>query len=203
MGGMSAFIPRRDDEAANTAAFAQVQSDKQREASQGFDGAWIAHPGLVAPVLDVFQAAFSGDNQLGVIPEVRIAPDDLLEVPEGQITEAGLRNNVSVALQYVDAWTRGNGAVAIYGLMEDAATAEISRSQLWQWIHQGAALDDGRPITAELYRRIRAEEVASLVQQRGAENTGALDKSVELLDEIVLADEFIEFLTLPGYRYLD
>ncbi len=203
LGGMSAFIPRRDDEAANTAAFAQVQSDKQREASQGFDGAWIAHPGLVAPVLDVFQAAFSGDNQLGVIPEVRIAPDDLLEVPDGQITEAGLRNNVSVALQYVDAWTRGNGAVAIYGLMEDAATAEISRSQLWQWIHQRAALDDGRPITAELYRRIRAEEVASLVQQRGSENTGALDKAVELLDEIVLADEFIEFLTLPGYRYLD
>ena len=154
-------------------------------------------------MLEVFQAAFSGDNQLGVIPEVRIAPDDLLEVPEGQITEAGLRNNVSVALQYVDAWTRGNGAVAIYGLMEDAATAEISRSQLWQWIHQGAALDDGSPITAELYRRIRAEEVASLVQQRGAENTGALDKAVELLDEIVLADEFIEFLTLPGYRYLD
>ena len=154
-------------------------------------------------MLDVFQTAFSGDNQLGVIPEVRIAPDDLLEVPDGQITEAGLRNNVSVALQYVDAWTRGNGAVAIYGLMEDAATAEISRSQLWQWIHQRAALDDGRLITAELYRRIRAEEVASLVQQRGAENTGALDKAVELLDEIVLADEFIEFLTLPGYRYLD
>ena len=203
LGGMSAFIPRRDDEAANAAAFAQVQSDKQREADQGFDGAWIAHPGLVAPVLDVFQAAFSGDNQLGVIPEVRIAPDDLLTVPEGQITEAGLRNNISVALQYVDAWTRGNGAVAIYGLMEDAATAEISRSQLWQWVHQGSSLDDGRPITAALYRQVRAEEVAALIQQRGSENPGALDKAVELLDEIVLADDFVEFLTLPGYRYLD
>ena len=203
LGGMSAFIPRRDDEAANAAAFAQVRSDKQREAEQGFDGAWIAHPGLVQPVLDVFQAAFDGDNQLGVIPEVRIAPDDLLAVPEGQITEAGLRNNVSVALQYIDAWTRGNGAVAIYGLMEDAATAEISRSQLWQWRRHGAALADGRAVTAELYRRIRAEEAAALAQQRGADNVGALDKAVELLDELVLADDFVEFLTLPGYRYLD
>jgi malate synthase len=203
LGGMSAFIPRRDDETANDAAFAQVRADKQREAGQGFDGAWIAHPGLVAPVQDVFQAAFSGDNQLGVIPEVRIAPDDLLEVPEGQITEAGLRNNVSVALQYIDAWTRGNGAVAIYGLMEDAATAEISRSQLWQWLHHGSSLDDGRPITAELYRQVRAQEAAALVEQRGQDNPGALDKAVELLDEIVLSDEFVEFLTLPGYRYLD
>ncbi len=203
LGGMSAFIPRRDDETANDAAFAQVRADKQREAGQGFDGAWIAHPGLVAPVQDVFQAAFSGDNQLGVIPEVRIAPDDLLEVPEGQITEAGLRNNVSVALQYVDAWTRGNGAVAIYGLMEDAATAEISRSQLWQWINHGSTLDDGRLVTAELYRQVRAEEVGSLLQQRGSEDTGSLDKAVELLDEIVLAEDFVEFLTLPGYRYLD
>ena len=203
LGGMSAFIPRRDDEAANEAAFAQVRSDKQREADQGFDGAWVAHPGLVPPVLDVFQSAFSTDNQLSVIPEVRIAPDDLLAVPEGQITEAGLRNNVSVALQYVDAWTRGNGAVAIYGLMEDAATAEISRSQLWQWIRHGASLDDGRPVTTELYQQVRAEEAAALVSQRGQDNAGALDKAVELLDEIVLSEDFIEFLTLPGYRYLD
>ncbi len=203
LGGMSAFIPRRDDEAANEAAFAQVRSDKQREADQGFDGAWVAHPGLVPPVLDVFQSAFSTENQLSVIPEVRIAPDDLLAVPEGQITEAGLRNNISVALQYVDAWTRGNGAVAIYGLMEDAATAEISRSQLWQWLRHGASLDDGRPVTAELYRQVRAEEAAALVGQRGQENAGSLDKAVELLDEIVLSEDFVEFLTLPGYRYLD
>ena len=203
LGGMSAFIPRRDDEAANEAAFAQVRSDKQREADQGFDGAWVAHPGLVPPVLDVFQSSFSTDNQLSVIPEVRIAPDDLLAVPEGRITEAGLRNNISVALQYVDAWTRGNGAVAIYGLMEDAATAEISRSQLWQWLRHGASLDDGRPITAELYRQVRAEEVGALVNLRGQDNAGSLDKAVELLDEIVLSEEFVEFLTLPGYRYLD
>ena len=203
LGGMSAFIPRRDDEAANEAAFAQVRSDKQREADQGFDGAWVAHPGLVPPVLDVFQSAFSTENQLSVIPEVRIAPDDLLAVPEGQITEAGLRNNISVALQYVDAWTRGNGAVAIYGLMEDAATAEISRSQLWQWIRHRASLDDGRPVTTELYRQVRAEEAVALVEQRGQDNAGALDKAVELLDEIVLSEDFVEFLTLPGYRYLD
>lgn len=203
LGGMSAFIPRRDDEAANEAAFAQVRSDKQREADQGFDGAWVAHPGLVPPVLDVFQSAFATDNQLSVIPEVRIAPDDLLTVPGGEITEAGLRNNISVALQYIDAWTRGNGAVAIYGLMEDAATAEISRSQLWQWLKHGASLDDGRPITAELYRQTRAQEAAVLLEQRGQDNAGALDKAVELLDEIVLSEDFVEFLTLPGYRYLD
>ncbi len=203
LGGMSAFIPRRDDAAANEAAFAQVRSDKQREADQGFDGAWVAHPGLVPPVLQVFAAAFATDNQLSVIPEVRIAPDDLLAVPEGQITEAGLRNNISVALQYIDAWTRGNGAVAIDGLMEDAATAEISRSQLWQWIHHGSSLDDGRPVTAGLYRQVRAQEVAALVEQRGPANAGALDKAVELLDEIVLSADFVEFLTLPGYRYLD
>ena len=203
LGGMSAFIPRRDDPDANEAAFAQVRSDKQREADQGFDGAWVAHPGLVPPVLDVFLSAFPDDNQLSVIPEVRIAPDDLLAVPDGEITEAGLRNNISVALQYIDAWTRGNGAVAIYGLMEDAATAEISRSQLWQWVKHGASLNDGRPITADLYRQTRAQEAAALLRQRGQDNPGALDKAVALLDEIVLSDDFIEFLTLPGYRYLD
>jgi malate synthase len=203
LGGMSAYIPRRDDPEANEKALTQVRVDKEREASQGFDGAWVAHPGLVPAVLEVFQSGFTGDNQLSRIPEVKVSANDLLQVPEGEITEAGLRNNISVALQYIDAWIQGNGAVAIYGLMEDSATAEISRSQLWQWIRHGASLSDGRRITEGLYQEIRADEAAKLLEDRGPENVGALDKAVELLDELVVAPGFTEFLTVPGYKYLE
>jgi malate synthase len=203
LGGMSAYIPRRDDPEANEKALTQVRVDKEREASQGFDGAWVAHPGLVPRVLEVFQRGFTGDNQLSRIPEVKVSADDLLQVPRGDITEAGLRNNISVALQYIDAWIQGNGAVAIYGLMEDSATAEISRSQLWQWVRHGASLSDERQITEGLYREIRTEEVANLLEARGLEEVGALDKAVELLDELVTTPSFAEFLTVPGYRYLE
>jgi malate synthase len=203
LGGMSAFIPRRDDAEANERALGQVRVDKEREASQGFDGAWVAHPGLVTPVLDVFQNAFPGDNQLSKIPEVKVTARDLLRVPEGEITEAGLRNNISVNLQYIDAWIQGNGAVAIYGLMEDAATAEISRAQLWQWVKHGAALSDGRSIDAGLYREVRTDEVGKLLEARGQGQLGALDKAVELLDDLVTVPTFAEFLTVPGYRYLE
>ena len=202
LGGMSAYIPRRDDLQANEAALDQVRTDKEREASQGFDGAWVAHPGLVAPVLDVFQGAFQGDNQLTRIPEAKIAAQGLLQVPQGEVTEAGLRNNVSVTLQYADAWIQGNGAVAINGLMEDAATAEISRSQLWQWLRTGGQLSDGREVTEKLYFHCRTEEVAKLLKTPGRQYPGALDKAVELLDHLVTAPSFIEFLTLAGYRYL-
>ena len=203
LGGMSAFIPRRDDPQANELAMAQVRTDKEREASQGFDGAWVAHPGLVTPVLDVFQGAFQGDNQLSRIPEAKIAVEDLLQVPQGEVTEAGMRNNISVTLQYVDAWIQGNGAVAINGLMEDAATAEISRSQLWQWLRTGAKLSDGRQITESLCYDIRTEEVAKILDTPGRQNPGALGRAVELLDYVVNSPTFIEFLTVPGYRYLD
>ena len=203
LGGMSAYIPRRDDLQANEMALDQVRTDKEREASQGFDGAWVAHPGLVAPVLDVFQSAFQGDNQLSRIPEVKVTAEDLLQVPQGELTEAGLRNNISVALQYVDAWIQGNGAVAINGLMEDAATAEISRSQLWQWIRTGAQLSDGREVTEKLYRHCRTDEVAKLLDTLARQNSGALDRAVELLDYLVTSPCFIEFLTVPGYQYLD
>ena len=202
LGGMSAFIPRRDDAEANERAMTQVRVDKEREASQGFDGAWVAHPGLVPPVLEVFQKAFQEDNQLSLIPEVKVTASDLLQVPQGEITEAGLRNNIGVTLQYVDAWIQGNGAVAINGLMEDAATAEISRSQLWQWIRHGSQLSDGRRITEGLYFDIRTEEVARLLENKGQEDPGSLDKAVELLDYLVTAPDFIEFLTVPGCRYL-
>lgn len=203
LGGMSAFIPRRDDADANERALGQVRADKQRESSQGFDGAWVAHPGLVSPVLEVFQEGFTGDNQLAKIPEVKVGAGDLLSVPQGEITEAGLRNNISVNLQYIDSWIQGNGAVAIYGLMEDAATAEISRAQLWQWVKHGATTADGRRIDPALYRDLRADEVGKLLNARTPERVGELDKAVELLDDLVTAPTFAEFLTVPGYRYLE
>ena len=203
LGGMSAYIPRREDPEANEKAMAQVKQDKEREAAQGFDGAWVAHPGLIPPVLEVFQGAFQGDNQLSHLPEVKISAQDLLQVPQGDITDEGVRNNISVTLQYVDAWIQGSGAVAIYGLMEDTATAEISRSQLWQWLHHGVTLTDGRKVTESLYLDTRAEETTKLLEARGQENPGALDKAVELLDYLVLSPKFVEFLTIPGIRYLD
>ena len=203
LGGMSAYIPRRDDPDGNEKALAEVRVDKEREASQGFDGAWVAHPGLVSPVKDVFQNAFQGDNQLSRVPEVKITADDLLRVPEGATTEVGFRNNISVALQYVDAWVQGRGAVAINGLMEDVATAEISRSQLWQWLRNGSRLSDGRQVTETFYFESRTEIVSELLNARGQDEPGSLDKAVELLDYLVTSPTFVEFLTVPGTRYLD
>ncbi len=203
LGGMSAYIPRRDDSEANERAFAQVRTDKEREASQGYDGAWVAHPGLVPTVQEVFQRAFPGLNHLNYVPEVRVTAKDLLRVPEGEISEAGLRNAVSVALQYLDAWLQGRGAVPIYALMEDTATAEIARSQLWQWIWRDARFSDGRPVTTELYLKVRAEETAKLSDARGPERRDTLDRASELLDELVTSPTFTEFLTLPGYQSLE
>jgi malate synthase len=199
MGGMSAIIPRRDDVAANERALVNVRADKEREANQGFDGAWVAHPGLVPAVQEVFNAAFSGDNQISRVPQVSITAADLLMIPTGEITEAGLRNNISVALQYIEAWFGGRGAVAINYLMEDVATAEISRSQIWQWLHHGAKLNDGRPVDAALYRQIRDEEAAAL---QGRLAGPRLDQAVSLLDQLVLTPEFVEFLTVPGYQQM-
>ncbi|MCE2850814.1 MAG: malate synthase A [Chloroflexaceae bacterium] len=199
LGGMSAIIPRKDDVAANEKALSNVRADKQREASQGFDGAWVAHPGLVTAVQEVFNAAFSGDNQIERVPQVAITAADLLAIPTGDITEAGLRNNISVALQYIEAWFGGRGAVAINFLMEDVATAEISRSQIWQWLHHHATLADGRPVTAALYAQIRDEEVTALQARLAGPR---LEQAVKLLDELVLNPEFVEFLTVPGYQQM-
>ncbi len=203
LGGMSAFIPRKDDPEVNAKAMAQVRADKEREASQGFDGAWVAHPGLISPVVEVFDRAFKGPNQLGRIPEIDVTAADLLEAPKGEITEQGVRGNISVALQYIEAWAQGRGAVAISNLMEDTATAEIARSQLWHWIKRGAKLADGRPVTQGLYYRFRTEEAARLADARRGQSAGALDKAVDLLDELVVSEGFVEFLTIPGYRYLE
>jgi malate synthase len=203
MGGMSAYIPRRDDIAANEKAMAQVVGDKEREASQGYDGAWVAHPGLVPVVHQVFDRAFEGPNQLHCLPQVQVTAADLLDVTKGEITEAGVRGNISVTLQYLDAWIQGRAAVALNWLMEDTATAEIARSQLWQWIWLGAHLSDDRPMDMELYFKLRNEELAKLLQARGSDGSGSLDKAVELLDELVAYPECAQFLTIPGYKYLE
>jgi malate synthase len=154
---------------------------------------------LVSAVQAVFNGAFSGDNQIERVPVVTIGAADLLAIPSGDITEAGLRNNISVALQYIEAWFGGRGAVAINYLMEDVATAEIARSQIWQWLHHGATLNDGRPVDATLYRLIRDEEVAALQARLAGPR---LDQAVALLDQLILTPEFVEFLTVPGYQQM-
>ena len=200
LGGMSAFIPTRRDPEVNERALSQVRVDKEREASQGFDGAWVAHPDLVPTVQEIFNKAFRGDHQIDFVPETHVTAEDLLKIPTGAVTEAGLRNNISVALQYIEAWLGGRGAVAIFNLMEDVATAEIARSQIWQWVHYGTQLDDGRTIDAAMYRTIRDEELHSLTSGR---TDHRFAQATELLDDLVLSAEFVEFLTLPGYRLLN
>ncbi len=203
IGGMAAFIPSRRDPEVNERALASVRADKQREADDGCDGTWVAHPDLVGPVRGIFDAML-GDrpNQKERLRD-DVVPDAaaLLAVSDtpGEVTEAGLRLNVSVGIQYLDNWLRGNGAAAINNLMEDAATAEISRGQLWQWIRHGVALADGRIVTAELYEAIRAEELAKL----GGPGVGRQGEAATLLDRLVLASQFEEFLTIQAYEQVD
>ncbi|MCA1583022.1 MAG: malate synthase A [Acidobacteria bacterium] len=203
MGGMAPFIPSRKDPEVNEAALAKVRQDKNREAADGFDGTWVAHPGLVEIAREVFEKALAGRaNQKERLREDVATTAAMLidtRVPGGSVSEAGFRNNVNVALQYLNSWLLGNGAAAIFNLMEDVATAEISRSQLWQWIHNGAALSDGRKVTRDLYRQVRGEEMAAL----GGEATGRLRDAAEILDELVEKPEFTEFLTFPAYRRLE
>jgi malate synthase len=199
IGGMAAFIPSRRDPEVNRVALARVREDKQRESQDGCDGTWVAHPDLVPVAHEIFEQALGTQpHQKDRLREdVQVAAADLVDirVPNGKITEEGVRSNVSVALQYLNAWLMGNGAAAINNLMEDTATAEISRSQLWQWIYHRAELDDGRPITPALYEQIRAEELAAL----GGAEAGRLGDAAEILDQLVLSREFVEFLTYPAY----
>ncbi|RSM60306.1 malate synthase A [Actinoplanes sp. ATCC 53533] len=210
MGGMAAFIPSRRDPAVNEVALAKVREDKEREAGDGFDGSWVAHPDLVPVCREIFDRVL-GDrpNQLDRRRDDVVGVDAgrLLDVAVtgGAVTEAGLRGNVSVALQYLEAWLRGNGAVAINNLMEDAATAEISRSQVWQWIHNGVRLDDGTAITAELVGRIEDEELAKIREALGdqAWSAGRFDDARKLFERVALADDFAEFLTTAAYDSID
>ena len=199
MGGMAPFIPTRKDPEINEKALAQTRADKEREVKDGFDGTWVAHPDLVPIAKEVFDQKLGKPHQKERLrEEVRVEAPELQDtkVPGGTITEGGVRNNTSVALQYLSAWLGGNGAVAIFNLMEDAATAEISRAQLWQWVQNGAKLADGRPIDRALYEKLRDEELAKLPA------SPQLQKARRILDDLVLG-EFLEFLTLPAYELLE
>ena len=199
MGGMAAQIPIKNDPAANDAALAKVKADKEREAGDGHDGTWVAHPGLIPTAMEVFNRLMPNPNQLNKIPDIKVAANDLLTVPQGDITEAGLRNNISVSLLYIESWLRGLGCVPIYNLMEDAATAEISRTQIWQWIHHGCSLNNGTKITAELYQQYKKEELKKIESLAG----NKLKEAEQLLDKVALAPTFTEFLTLPAYQMID
>ena len=210
IGGMAAFIPSRKDAAVNEVALTKVREDKLRESNDGFDGTWVAHPDLVPVAKAVF------DEKLGDKPhqkerlreDVQVHGPQLIafNVPNGTVTEAGVRNNISVAIQYIEAWLRGNGAVAIFNLMEDAATAEISRAQLWQWIHSPrGVLNDGRKITAEMYRIFADDETAKVKAAYGEAvfAKGRFAEARQIVDTLVLSDDFKEFLTLMAYDKID
>ncbi len=202
MGGMSAFIPIKGDPAAHEAALAQVRADKQREAGDGHDGTWVAHPGLVPVAREVFDRLMPGPNQIEKKLEgFEVTATDLLQVPPGAITEAGLRQNIAVGLGYLEAWFRGMGCVPLFHLMEDAATAEISRAQLWQWVHHGARLDDGRQVEAGLCETVLREELQKLrATETSPQRLQAFDQAAGLLRSLLASPEFVEFLTVPAYQ---
>jgi malate synthase len=208
MGGMAALIPSRRDQAANEKALAGVRADKEREVGQGYDGTWVAHPDLVPVAREVFEQGLEGrPHQLDRRPVVDVSAAQLLDLKAtpGEITEQGLRTNVNVGFQYVSFWLGGRGAAAINSLMEDAATAEISRTQLWQWVHHGSTLADGRPVTADLVRRALDEETAKIRAEVGDETwrAGRPEETREIFEEVALSEELVGFLTIPAYEYLD
>ncbi len=205
-GGMAAQVPIKNDPAANDAALDKVRKDKLREVAAGHDGTWVAHPGLVPVALQPFDAGMPTPNQIArPLPAVSVTAPELLAVPSGEITEHGLRTNVDVGIQYLEAWLRGTGCVPIYNLMEDAATAEISRTQVWQWVAHGAKLADGRAVTPELVRGTIAEELDKMRRTLGAErfDGGKFDLASRLFDQMMTGAEFAEFLTLVAYDHLD
>ncbi|GAA3999203.1 malate synthase A [Deinococcus rubellus] len=197
IGGMSAFIPVKNDPEANARAFEQVRRDKEREARNGHDGTWVAHPGMVALATEVFDEFMPTPNQIdsGKQMDFKVGAADLLQVPAGQISEDGLRLNINVALQYLRAWLRGAGAVPIHNLMEDAATAEISRAQIWQWLRHGAVLEGGQAVTGELIERLLNEELDALGREDHVQ-------AAALFHEVATQRPLVDFLTLSGYREL-
>jgi malate synthase len=205
MGGMSAFIPSRRDPDANEYAAAAVYADKLREVKAGHDGTWVAHPDLVPVAKAVFDEHMPGANQLGVLREdVQVTQADLLRVHEGTRTEEGLRLNIRVGVQYIEAWLRGNGAVPLYNLMEDAATAEISRTQVWQWLKYGAELADGRQVTSALFDALLKDEMAKLRSVLGAEayDTGRFGVAIQLFRHLATTEKLQPFLTIPAYKLI-
>jgi malate synthase len=205
MGGMAAFIPVKNNEELNQQIFAKVRVDKLREVNNGHDGTWVAHPGLVQVALDVFNEKMPEPNQVSKQFKYGVKASDLLTCPEGQITEAGLRNNVNVGIGYVESWLNGNGCVPLHNLMEDAATAEISRTQVWQWLKHGATLADGRKVSRELVLRTIDEELQAYRKQLGDERfyKGRFTEAAGIFARMSTATDCVEFLTLPAYEYLD
>jgi malate synthase len=202
MGGMAAFIPIKSDPEVNSAAIAKVEADKRREVTAGHDGTWVAHPGLVEVAKKIFDEGMPAPNQISVVPAgPPVTADDLLKIPEGPVTEKGVRQNINIGLLYLESWLRGTGCVPLYNLMEDAATAEISRSQLWQWIHHSATLEGGTILDEPTYRRIFDEEVAAIRARvgEGSWAAGEYERAAGLFDRMVVAKEFPEFLTLSAY----
>jgi malate synthase len=205
MGGMAAQIPVKNDPAANEVAFVKVRADKEREANDGHDGTWVAHPDLVPVARQVFDRLMPKPNQLEKLrQDVDVDRDMLLEIHEGAKTEAGFRENIRVGVQYIEAWLRGRGAVPIYNLMEDAATAEICRAQIWQWLTYGATLDSGVKIDDDFFERALGEEMARVKREVGAEAyaAGRFPEAIELFRKLSLADKFEEFLTIPAYQLI-
>jgi malate synthase len=205
MGGMAAQIPVKNNPEANAAAFAKVRADKEREAGDGHDGTWVAHPDLVPVAMEVFDRLMPQPNQLDKRREdVKVGTKDLLEVHEGTRTEEGFRENIRVGVQYLEAWLRGRGAVPIYNMMEDAATAEISRAQIWQFVSYGVAVDGGTKVTPDLFKRCLTEEMERVKGELGAENydKGRFPEAIELFSNLSLAPEFEDFLTVPAYGKL-
>ncbi|MEH6464986.1 MAG: malate synthase A [Shewanella psychromarinicola] len=207
MGGMAAFIPAKD-EATNELVLQKVRGDKELEARNGHDGTWVAHPGLADTAMKIFNDYIGGDrtNQLHITRDVDapILASELLEPCDGEKTEAGMRLNIRIALQYIEAWIQGNGCVPIYGLMEDAATAEISRTSIWQWIQHGKSLSNGKLVTKTLFKDMLKEEMANVKKELGAErfNAGKFSVAAGLFEQITTSDELVDFLTLPGYELL-
>jgi malate synthase len=205
MGGMAAQIPIKNDPEANDSAFAKVRADKEREVRDGYDGTWVAHPDLVPVAREVFDRMMPQANQVSRVRlHVNVLRDDLLKIHEGSKTEAGFRLNIRVGVQYIEAWLRGRGAVPIYNLMEDAATAEISRAQIWQWIKYGVELDGGATATADFFERALDEEMKVVRREVGAKNygRGRFPEAIKLFRDLSLSDEFVPFLTLPAYELI-
>jgi len=205
IGGMAAQIPIKNDDKANADALEKVRKDKEREVKNGHDGTWVAHPALIAVAMAEFNKHMPTPNQLHVTRnDINITKQDLVQIPKGTVTEAGIRKNINVGILYTEAWLRGHGAVALYNLMEDAATAEISRTQVWQWLKNEVKLDDGRKFNIELYIELFDDEVNKIIIKFGEENikNTKFKLAIELFDKLVLSEKFEEFLTLPAYQYI-
>ena len=206
MGGMAAQIPIRGDEAANEVAMNKVRADKEREAGAGHDGTWVAHPGLIGIAREAFAEHMSGANQLDVArDDVEVTAADLVRVPHGEITEAGLRHNIRVGIQYIEAWLRGQGCVPLYNLMEDAATAEISRSQIWQCLRLGASTSEGYEFDLQQFKKMLREELQGLEKELGAQvfTEGKFEQAAEIFEKSSTGEELQAFLTLPAYELID